>query len=171
MRAHGSEEQQWLFRYLEDHLLGATGGVRAFEAASRTWAGTDHGRTLAGLHEEIGGERRELEESIRAQGHHPNAAKMAFAHMSAAAARFNPLNLRRSSRGPGAQLELEALQSVVRGKQALWETLLALLDAGWTFPGYDRQRLTELAERAQGQQQELAAIMTSTAAHRFGRRP
>ncbi|WP_323958693.1 hypothetical protein GC088_09010 [Arthrobacter sp. JZ12] len=171
MHAQKAQEQQWLFRYLEDHFLGATGGVRAFQAAARTWAGTEHEKTLTRLHGEIKAERLELRRSLRAQGHRPNAAKMAFAHVSATAARINPLNVRRSTRGPGAQLELEALQSLVRGKQALWETLLALLDAGWTFSGYDRQRLNELAERAQGQQREVAAIMTSTAAHRFGFRP
>ncbi|MDF9279273.1 zf-TFIIB domain-containing protein, partial [Arthrobacter sp. EH-1B-1] len=46
------------------------------------------------------------------------------------AARPNPLNVSKAENGPGAQLELEALQSLVRGKEALWETLLALLDDG-----------------------------------------
>lgn len=171
MREHGPEERQRLLRYLEDHLLGATGGVRAFEAASRTWAGTAHGRKLAALREEIEGERRELLASLHAQQHRPNALKMGFAHAGAAFARINPLNLRRTRKGPPAQLELEALQSLVRGKQALWETLLALLDAGWSLPGYDRQRLTDLAERARGQQREVASIMAATAAERFGSRP
>ncbi|WP_309071509.1 hypothetical protein [Arthrobacter sp.] len=160
-------ESEWLFRYLEDHLLGATGGVRLFEAAAQTWKGTPHGRTLARLHDEITGERAELLSSLKAQGHRPNPAKMAFAHVAAAAARVNPLNARNTAKGPGAQLELEALQSLVRGKQALWETMLALLDAGWSFPGYSHERLTQLAERARGQQREVAAIMVTTAADRF----
>ena len=161
------EERQWLFRYLEDHLLGATGGVRLFQAAAQTWEGTQHGRTLSRLHDEIDHERSELLTSLRSQGHRPNPAKMVFAHLSAAAARLNPLNVSKAENGPGAQLELEALQSLVRGKEALWETLLALLDDGWSFTGYDRERLTQLAERARGQQRELAAIMVSTAAERF----
>lgn len=161
------EERRWLFRYLEDHLLGATGGVRLFGSASQTWDGTEHGRALALLRDEINGERQELLASIRAQGHRPNPAKMGFAHLSAAAARLNPLNMRQVRRGPGSQLELEALQSLVRGKQALWETLMALMDAGWSFPGYTRARLLELAERARGQQQEVADIMVSTAPERF----
>lgn len=167
MARSSREEQQWLFRYLEDHLLGATGGVRLFEAASQTWKGTQHGRTLARLRDEISGERTELLSSLRAQGHRPNLAKMGFAHLSAAAARLNPLNVRKAENGPGAQLELEALQSLVRGKEALWETLLALLDDGWSFPGYNRESLTRLAERARGQQREIASIMTATAAERF----
>ena len=160
-------ERQWLFRYLEDHLLGATGGVRLFEAAAQTWKGTPHGRALARLHDEIDGERAELLSSLKAQGHRPNAAKMGVAHLGAAAARVNPLNARKTEKGPGAQLELEALQSLVRGKEALWETLLALLDAGWSFPGYSRERLIHLAERAREQQREVAAVMVSTAADRF----
>lgn len=160
-------EQRWLFRYLEDHLLGATAGVRLFEAASQTWKGTQHGRTLARLRDEINGERAELLSSLRAQGHRPNPAKMGFAHVSAAAARLNPLNVRKTDNGTGAQLELEALQSLVRGKEALWETLLALLDDGWSFAGYNRERLTQLAERARGQQREIATIMVTTAADRF----
>lgn len=160
-------ERQWLFRYLEDHLLGATGGVRLFAAAAQTWKGTAHGRTLTRLQDEIAGERAELLSSLKAQGHRPNAAKMAVAHVGAAAARVNPLNTRKTAKGPGAQLELEALQSLVRGKEALWETLLVLLDAGWSFPGYRRERLVLLAERARGQQREIAAIMVATAADRF----
>lgn len=167
MAQSSHEEQRWLFRYLEDHLLGATGGVRLFEAASQTWKGTEHGRTLARLRDEISGERAELLNSLRAQGHRPNPAKMGFAHLSAAAARLNPLNVRKVENGPGAQLELEALQSLVRGKEALWETLLVLLDDGWSFTGYNRERLSLLAERARGQQGEIAAIMIATAADRF----
>ncbi|GAB3532218.1 hypothetical protein GCM10027403_04090 [Arthrobacter tecti] len=162
-------EKQQLLSYLEDHLLGATGGVRLFEAASKTWQGTAHGRTLARLRDEIDGERTKLLRSLRAQGHRLNPAKMAFAYLSAAAARLNPLNVRRTGDGPGAQLELEALQSLVRGKEALWETLLVLLDAGWSFPGYDRESLGHMARRAREQQQEVAAIMTATAAERFRR--
>ena len=161
------EEQRWLFRYLEDHLVGATGGVRLFEAASQTWKGTQHGRALARLRDEINDERIELLNSLRAQGHRPNLAKMGFGHLSAAAARLNPLNVRKTDNGTGAQLELEALQSLVRGKEALWETLLALLDDGWSFAGYNRERLIQLAERAREQQREVAAIMVSTAADRF----
>ena len=87
-------ESDWLFRYLEDHLLGATGGVRLFEAAAQTWKGTQHGRTLTRLQDEIAGERAELLSSLKAQGHHPNPAKMAFAHLGAITARVNPLNAR-----------------------------------------------------------------------------
>lgn len=167
MKKPAQAEPQWMFRYLEDHFFGATGGVRLFDAAAQTWKGTPHGRTLARLHDEIDSERSELLRSLKAQGHRPNVFKMGFAHLGAVAARLNPLNARRTEKGPGAQLELEALQSLVRGKQALWETLLVLLNAGWSFPGYDRDHLEELAERARGQQQEVAAIMVSTAADRF----
>jgi hypothetical protein len=167
VRTPTKEERQWLFRYLEDHLLGATSGVRLFKEAADTWQGTPHGETLAHLHEEIAGERSELLASLEAQGHTPNAAKMILAQAGAAVARINPLNMRGGENGPGAQLELEALQSLVRGKEALWETLLALLDDGWSFPSYDRERLSHLAERARAQQQEIAAIMCSTAAERF----
>ena len=160
-------ERQWLFRYLEDHLLGATGGVRLFAAAAQTWQGTPHGRTLSRLHDEIEIERAGLERFLKAQGHRPNPAKMGVAHLGAIVARVNPLNARKTEKGPGAQLELEALQSLVRGKQALWETLLVLLHAGWSLPDYDAERLTQLAERARAQQDEVAAIMVSTAADRF----
>ncbi len=167
MQESGREGQQWLFRYLEDHLLGATGGVRLFAAASETWAGTRHGHTLSALCGEIDGERSELLRSLQTLGHQPNAAKMAFAHVNATVARLNPLNVRRTGKGPGAQLELEALQSLVRGKEALWETLLVLVDAGWSLADYNRDRLLQLADRARGQQDEIAEIMKATAVDRF----
>ncbi|WP_299169620.1 hypothetical protein [uncultured Arthrobacter sp.] len=167
MKKPNRGERDWLFRYLEDHLLGATGGVRLFQAAAQTWKGTPYGRTLTRLQDEISGERAELLSSLKAQGHRPNPVKMAAAHFSAVVARVNPLNARKTEKGPGAQLELEALQSLVRGKEALWVTLLALLDGGWSFPGYSHERLSQLAERARGQQQEIAAIMIATAADRF----
>jgi hypothetical protein len=158
-----------LFGYLDTHLLGATNGVRLFEAASRSWEGTDAERELAGLARDIAEERMALKSLIRALGHRPGRVKMGLAHSGALVARVNPVNLLRRKSGEGAQLEFEALQSLLRGKEALWDTLLfvAGTPAGRKEQALDPAELERLLEAAREQQKTVARVMRETAVERF----
>lgn len=150
--------------YLVVHLIGATSGVRLFQAAAQSWEGTVHGKTLGQLGEEISTEREELIRLIRSLGFAPNKPKMLAAHVSAGISRVNPINLLRSRSGEAAQLELETLQSAVRAKECLWDTLLAIAPNDAQL---DEDRMRVLRDRAREQQNKIAHVMTATANDRF----
>lgn len=153
-----------LAAYLDDHLIGAETGVRLFTAARRTWEGTPYEQTFARLAEEISDERDELESLIHALGYSRSKAKAAAAAVGAAAGKLGPLNPLSTGGGATGQLELEALQSLVRMKESLWRTLLVL--AG-TDQRFNTARLAELLEAARRQQEDVAEVMEKTAVERF----
>ncbi len=156
-----------LWSYLDSHLLGATAGVRAFKAASKSWAGTSHEQVFVHLAREIDAERTELQELIRALGHEPSKPKLLIGGIGAGIATLNPLNVSRRRRNAGSQLELEALQSMLRGKEALWQTLLALLDSPGAPAPLNRGRIEDLLAHARAQQCSVADVMVATASARF----
>lgn len=156
--------------YLDLHLMGATNGVRLFDAAARSWAGTPYEEVFEQLHEEIREERDYLKRMIRALGHRPHAAKMAVAHLLTVVAEWNPLNPRRRQATAGAQLELEALQSLLKGKEGMWASLLALCPASTATAGdrvLNRRMIEQLLASSRSQQEQVARVMTETAATRF----
>lgn len=159
-----------LLPYLDIHLVGATNGVRLFDAARLSWAGTPHEEDFDRLRHEISEEREFLKRMIKNLGHRPNVLKMAFAHIMSVVAQFDPLNPLRRRKSTGAQLELEALQSLLKGKEALWSTLLALppgTSTGAGDPVLDRAVLERLLEASERQQDTVARVMTETAPARF----
>lgn len=159
-----------LLPYLDLHLVGATNGVRLFGAARGAWAGTPYEEDFVRLRQEISQERAFLKRLIRALGHRPGPLKMAFARVLSLVAVLDPLNPMRRRASAGAQLELEALQSLLKGKEALWSTLLALCEHASppaTDPVLDRPALEQLLDASKRQQDTVARVMTETAAARF----
>lgn len=154
-----------LSAYLDDHLVAAASGVKLFAAAKDSWKNTAHEQVFVSLVRNVSSDRAELVEIVHSLGYEPGKMKMTVAQIGAQLSKVNPLNLRRSDQGSGAQLELEALQSAVRGKECLWETLLAVAEAGST--SLDPGQLHRLIDRAREQQQKLAQIMRDTAPERF----
>ena len=153
-----------LSAYLEDHLLGAETGVRLFGAARRTWAGSQYEQSFVDLEKEISGERDELEQLILALGYRRSTFKQVLAMAGAAAGRLGPLNPLSTGGGTSGQFELETLQAIVRAKECLWRTLLALAPHDHRF---NVPRLKEVLEMAGRQQDTLARIMEETAPARF----
>lgn len=152
--------------YLNDHLAAATAGVRLFDAAQATWRGTAHEEMFRHLREQIAGERDEVRRLISRLGLSSSNVKLGLAAAGAQVSRVNPLNLLRSRNGTAPQLELESLQTAVRGKECLWETLLALAPSD---PRLDADHLRQLRDVARLQQQQIAAVMAETAPDRFPR--
>ena len=163
-----------LLPYLDLHLVGATNGVRLFEAARSAWAGTPYEKDFARLRQEISDERDFLTRLIKALGHRPALLKMGLAHVVSVFARMDPLNPARRRATSGAQLELEALQSLLKGKEALWSTLLALGPSSSSVAPSDhvlnRAVLERLLDSSKRQQDTVARVMTETAGSRFLRR-
>lgn len=168
----GSIERETLNSYLDMHLFGATNGVRLFEAAARSWAGTEHEQVIERLRSDIAKERLRLRLVIERSGHRPARVKMLAAHGMARLAEVNPVNPWRRKTSTGAQLELESLLSLLRGKESLWETLIALRSASPTADGlqFSGEELQHLLEEAREQQTRIAGIISETAADRFLKR-
>ena len=153
-----------LSAYLDNHLLGAETGVRLFSAARRTWAGSAYEQTFADLEHEISGERDELEQLILTLGYRRSTFKYLLAMAGAAAGRLGPINPLSTGGGTSGQFELETLQSIVRAKECLWRTLLALAAHDHRF---NASRLKDMLEMAGRQQDTIARIMEETAPARF----
>jgi hypothetical protein len=153
-----------LAAYLDSHLVGSSAGVRMFNAAKRTWSGTDAASVLASIERQVADERRELKELMHTLGYRRSWFKAAAARLGAIVGKVNPVNPQRTGHGATGQLELELLQSALKGKECLWRTLLEL---GRTHPQLNRQRLSELLGLARKQQEAVADIMRRTAGSRF----
>jgi hypothetical protein len=153
-----------LAAYLDSHLVGSSAGVRMFNAARRTWKGTDAGSSLAGIEREIAGERQEIKQLMHTLGYRRSWLKAVASRAGAMVGKFNPVNVFRSGGGATGQLELELLQSALKGKESLWRTLLALTRAQ---PRLNRNRLSELLDAVRRQQDTVAEIMLRTVPERF----
>ncbi|WDF32180.1 hypothetical protein PTW37_09840 [Arthrobacter agilis] len=159
-----------LLPYLDLHLVGATNGVRLFEAAGRSWADTPYEEDFGRLRTEISEERAFLKGLIISLGHRPGPLKMALARALSVLAEVNPLNPLRRKASAGSQLELESLQSLLKGKEALWSTLVALAARTPAPSGdalLDPAELERLLETSRRQQDVVARVMTETAPDRF----
>ncbi len=162
-----------LHPYLDLHLMGASNGIRLFEAAHSSWTGTQYEADFRRLRMTVREERAMLKRLIRALGHRPSLPKQSLARVVALLSARNPLNPRRRTATTGAQLELEALLSVLKGKEALWLTLLALPLEHWARAGDgvpDRPALEQSLSDCRDQQKLVARIMTDTAVERFALR-
>lgn len=157
-------EHASLSAYLDNHLLGAETGVRLFGAARRTWAGSEYEQSFIDLEKEIAGERDELEQLIITLGYRRSRFKHVLAMAGAAAGRLGPLNPLSTGGGTSGQFELETLQSIVRAKECLWRTLLALAAHDHRF---NVPRLKDMLEMAGRQQDTVARVMEETAPARF----
>lgn len=153
-----------LAAYLDSHLLGAEAGVRLFGAARKTWEGSRYEETFAELEEEIADERDDLERLILALGYRRSPLKYVLGKAAAAVGRLGPVNPLGNGGGKSGQFELETLQSIVRAKECLWRTLLALAAHDHRF---NAERLREMLESAGRQQDTVARVMTETAPARF----
>ncbi|NKX54657.1 hypothetical protein [Arthrobacter mobilis] len=161
-----SVDNKALAAYLNSHLAGAAAGRRMFHAAKRTWVGTEAAAVLDEIERQVHGERQELKQLMHDLGYRRSLVMALVARAGALAGRVNPVNLLRRGRSTGGQLELELLQSALRGKEALWRTLLELQQA---LPQLNRRRLAELLERTRRQQDAVAGIMRRTALQRFAK--
>lgn len=153
-----------LATYLNEHLLASEGGLRAFNAAARTWEGTAHEAPLLALKDEIVRDRRDLARLIQRLGFRPAAWKRLLTGLFRTVGEFNPVNVFRRRRGSMAQLELDTLTGMVRAKLSMWDALLELAGEDARF---DLRLLEGLKLRAEQQIAELQRISLATAHERF----
>jgi hypothetical protein len=161
---HGRINEKDLAAYLDDHLLGAKAGVRFFDSAVDSLAGTGQADRLRHVRDEVASARRELKILFDRFGFQRSTPKRVSGLVGALAGKLNPLNPLRTDGHAGAQLELETLQSMLRGQECLWRTLQILAEHE---PRLDRERLAQLEAQVQRQLATVADIMDQTVKARF----
>lgn len=148
-----------LITYLQDHDAGARAGIDLFTRSSKAHSDPAVRTELAQMRERIVGERRQIQQMLKAVGGSPSRVKIAGTWLGEKAGRLKP-NRRVVRRSPLSDLwELEALLLAVRGKELGFDSLLALGDAR-----LDRERIESLREDARDQQEKLARLHRATAA-------
>lgn len=146
-------DRRALARYLANHATGAHAGLARFEALSAAWSGTDAGRELAALTQEIAAERAFLTEllaSLEVPVLPPRRATMW------AGRRLGGL-LTRGRPGPREMhlvLELEVLRGAVMVKLGSWQTLARIAP----LLGLPAATFESLAEQAREQARRLEAL-------------
>jgi hypothetical protein len=150
--------------YMLGHYMGALSGVRLFDEAARTWAGTPYGDRFAEFHREIQDDIERLEAMIDRLGSARRKVVKGLGTVTGVASRLNPLSRIRGRTGIAAHGELEMLQSLVVAKRSMWVTLLELVAAD---PRLDAEELRTLEAGAADQYDRLRAIAGETARDRF----
>lgn len=141
-----SSADRYLTIYLQDHLLGSTGGINLTKRARAVHATRDpelH-RFLAGFQAELEDEREVLLEMLDLLGAAADPVKTVAATVGERLARLK-LNGHLRSRSPYSDLvELESLSIAVQGKRAGW---IALRErAHPRFAAFDLDALIRQAE-------------------------
>ena len=144
-----------LSAYLNDHLMGATGGVELFRRAAGTQSSDSARARLAVLADDVTADREALRAIMRQLGVKPKPAQVATGWLGEKLGRLKPNGslLRRTALTD--LVELEAMTLAVEGKAACWKTLILLAD---TDDRLDREAVQELDRRAGAQLDELESL-------------
>ena len=151
-------DHQLLSVYLEDHLAGATAGLRLFRRTARTHRGTRRGPALTTLSQEVAEDRRAVLDLMRRTGVRVRRGPLLLAVLGEGASRLKP-NRRALLRSPlSDHLEVEMLSLAVRGKADLWRTLLVL-----PLAHREQELAADMLARAEDQARRLADMHDGTA--------
>lgn len=150
--------------YMLGHYMGALSGVRLFDEAARTWAGTPYEGRFATYVDELQDDIAHLEAMIDRLGSGRRKIAKVLGTGTGVLSRLNPLSRIRERAGIAAHGELEMLQSLVVAKRSMWVTLLELVPAE---PRLDAEELRTLEAGAAEQYDQLRAIAEETASDRF----
>ena len=140
--------------YLNDHLAGATAGLELARRAAASNRGSDYGRFLDELAEEIRTDRESLLEIMRSLDVGVDRVKVSAAWAAEKLGRLK-LNGRVFGYSPLSRVvELEGLTLGVTGKLAMWRSLDKLEPAR---PELSKSTLASLIARAEHQLEGLEA--------------
>jgi hypothetical protein len=153
--------------YLADHLAAATAGVELARRTATSNAETEFGGVLRRLTAEIEDDRRTLQTIVADFGFRESKTKEAIAWVGEKVGRLKLNGQIRGYSPLSRVLELEALSVGVAGKLALWQSLQAV-------PGTAERlgtiELDKLADRAQGQRNEIEELRVRAVREAFGPR-
>lgn len=146
--------------YLNDHLLGATGGVDLARRLANAHTATEHAGELARLADEVAEDRIALVRIMGRLGVTANPVRMALGWFGEKLARLKT-NGRLLSRSPlSSLLELEAMALGVEGKAAGWRSLRAVAQQDDRI---DPAEIDRLINRADAQRDLLEGLRVRTA--------
>ncbi len=155
-------DSKYLAIYLNDHLAGAVAGVELARRAAANQEGTDAGRVLAGVREEIETDRQTLRDLMAHLDIDEGHLKPVAAWVLERLGRLKPNGHLQGESPLSPVVELEGLCAGVTGKMLLWRALERSL--GETVPGFDFEAL---AERARSQRDSLETLRLDAAARAF----
>lgn len=150
--------------YLNQHLVAADSGVKAFKAAAHTWAGTPSEAVFRQLHDELSDSHATVKRLIKDLGYKISTRRNLVAGLAQLAGRLNPLNLTRNRDGKMAQLEFDVLAGANRAQQMMWETLLVLADVDDRL---DKDLCRSMIDRCEDQRARVLKTSQETALDRF----
>jgi hypothetical protein len=125
----GDERDTFLRIYLDDHVAGATAGMKRAERLAEAEAESADGPALARFATDVATDREALLALMEVLGAEPSRLKSGMAAVGEKLGALKP-NGRAVERSPlTTVVELEAMQMAVRGKRSLWETLREIVPA------------------------------------------
>ncbi len=140
--------------YLNDHLAGATAGMEVARRSAGSNKGTGYGAFLRKLAKEIEQDRDSLKDIMRRLEFGEDIPKKVGAWMFEKVGRLKP-NGQLTGYSPLSRVvELEGLTLGVTAKLALWKALRELVDEEPRLDAAELDRLSERAERQQGELEE-----------------
>lgn len=169
MEHHVSGHQHRLLSvYLNDHLMGATGGVELARRSLASNRGTALGTFLEGLLEEIVQDRRTLEQVMDRLDVTVDRAKLVLGMVGERLGRLKLNGQLFGYSDLSRVVELEALCAGVGLKRRLWRSLAEVSDADVRLADVDFEHL---AERASAQLDGLERHRLAAASRAFGAPP
>lgn len=150
--------------YLNDHLVGATGGVELARRLADAHPSGDDGVLLRQLADDVAEDRAALISIMERLAVTIDPIKVALGWLGEKAARLK-LNGHLFSRSPlSTVVELEAMRLGVEGKAAGWRTLRTVAEHDERL---DAGELGRLVDRATGQIETLEALRITAAGRVF----
>ena len=121
------ERDKFLRIYLDDHLAGATAGMKRAERLAEAEADSPDGPVLEMFATDVATDRDALLALMEVLDVQPSHLKSGLAAVGEKLGALKP-NGRAVERSPlTTVVELEAMQMAVRGKRSLWETLRGIV--------------------------------------------
>jgi predicted DNA-binding ribbon-helix-helix protein len=158
---------RYLSIYLNDHLAGATVGMRLARRTASSNRNSPYGPELDRIASEIAEDREALKAIMSELDVGEDRVKVLGGMVAEAAGRLK-LNGQLTGYSPLSRvLEIEGLALGVTGKLALWRGLEAIAS---DQPRLDSKRLIALIVRAQAQQQELESLRLRAVAETMSQR-
>jgi hypothetical protein len=158
---------RYLSIYLNDHLAGATVGMRLARRSASSNRNSAYGPELDRIAREISEDREALKGIMSELEVGEDRVKVLGGMVAEAAGRLK-LNGQLTGYSPLSRVvEIEGLALGVSGKLALWHGLEAIAP---DQPHLDSDRLAPLIVRAQAQQQELESLRLRAMAETMGQR-
>jgi hypothetical protein len=142
---------KYLATYLNDHLLGATGGSELARRAAGENEGSELGEFLAALAREVEDDRETLLALMSELGVKADRLKVAAGWSAEKLGRLKPNAQLRGYSPLSPLVELEGLLIGIQGKLAMWRALAEVAEE----VGLGRDRMEALAERAERQHADV----------------